>query len=124
MKKNIFNVIVFLLAALANGCCREEAPITVQSSAILLDVRSEAEFAQKHLPRAINIPHDQIKEKILQVIPDKNTQLLIYCRSGRRVKIAIKTLKQLGYKRTADLGGMSEAEKSPYFIEFSTRNKR
>lgn len=91
------------------GCAVSQQKITLPPGAVLLDVRSDAEFARSHIKGAIVIPHDQISGRIEKAVPDKNTPLYIYCRSGRRVKIAIETLKTLGYTALHDLGGMDEA---------------
>ena len=120
--KKIILAAILLPALFICGCCQTESSIPADS--ILLDVRSEAEFAAGHLPGAINISHEQIKEKISSAVPNKNTTLLLYCRSGRRVKAAIQMLSELGYTKTVDLGGIDEAAKSAPFIEFSAKNKR
>lgn len=71
----------------------------------LIDVRTKEEFAQGHLPDAVNIPVDQIAA----VLPEEAAQdetLLIYCRSGNRSATAAAALKQLGFKVVLDLGGI------------------
>ena len=93
------------------GCNNAPAKIVMPDGAVLLDVRSAEEFAQGHIPWAVNIPHDLISEKIAGAVPVKNTPLYIYCRSGRRVKIAMETLRKLGYEQLHNLGGIEEAGK-------------
>ena len=103
---------VILAAAVFSGCCKqkkEEVP-PMDGKTVLIDVRSEEEFNSGHHAGAVNIPHTQISEKISTVAPDKNTPLYLYCRSGRRVGIAIETLKTLGYQTMHNLGGFEEAE--------------
>ena len=79
-------------------------------NAILIDVRSVEEFNAGHIAGAVNIPHTVIAEKISSVTNDKSTPLYLYCRSGRRVGIAMESLKNSGYKTMYNLGGMEEAE--------------
>ena len=57
------------------------------------------------------MPHDTIIEKVGAVVPDKNTPVYVYCRSGRRSALAVEAMKKLGYTDLTDLGGMEEAEK-------------
>ena len=105
-------VITMLLSAFfMNGCGKTADSSTgeVKKPGILLDVRSAGEFAEGHLDGAINIPHTEIAEKISAAVPDKESELYLYCRSGRRVGIAIEALEKLGYKNMHNLGGMEEA---------------
>ena len=107
-------VITMLLSAFfMNGCNKtaENSTGEAKKPAILLDVRSADEFAEDHIPGAINIPHTEIAEKISAVAPDKSCELDLYCRSGRRVGIAIEALEKLGYKNTHNLGGLEDARK-------------
>jgi phage shock protein E len=55
--------------------------------------------------------YDKIAEKVGAVVPDKNTLVYIYCRSGRRSAIAVEAMRNLGYTNLTDLGGMDEAKK-------------
>ena len=71
---------------------------------------SVEEFNAGHIAGAVNIPHTAIAEKISSVTNDKSTPLYLYCRSGRRVGIAMESLKNSGYKTMYNLGGMEEAE--------------
>lgn len=80
-------------------------------NAVLLDVRRIEEFNAGHIDGAVLVPHDMIAEKIGAVVPDKNTPVYIYCRSGRRSAIAVEAMQKLGYTNLIDLGGMDEAKK-------------
>ena len=80
-------------------------------NAVLLDVRQADEFNAGHIDGAVLVPHDTIAEKIGTVVPDKNTPVYIYCRSGRRSALAVEAMKKLGYADLTDLGGMDEAKK-------------
>lgn len=70
---------------------------------VLLDVRSEQEFREGHLNKAINIPSYEIYTKVQEVIKDKRTVIIVYCQIGVRSKKAIKILKKLGYKNLYNL---------------------
>ena len=71
----------------------------------LIDVRTKEEFEEGHVPNSINIPLDQI-ESIVDIVPDTDSTLLLYCQSGRRTVTAAKALLDLGYKVIFDLGGI------------------
>ena len=73
---------------------------------IILDVREQSEFDEGHIQGAILIPYAEIENKAEQMIPDKNAQLLAYCRSGRRSKIAAESLVKLGYTDVKEFGGI------------------
>ena len=80
-------------------------------NAVLLDVRQADEFNAGHIDGAVLVPHDMIPEKVGAVVPNKNTPVYVYCRSGRRSAIAVGAMKKLGYTNLTDLGGMDEAKK-------------
>ena len=73
---------------------------------ILLDVRTEEEFAEAHIEGAILIPHDEIAIRAETELSDKEAVILVYCRSGRRSAAAAETLAGLGYARVFDFGGI------------------
>ena len=73
---------------------------------IVLDVREQDEFDEGHIPGAILIPYTEIGDKAEEMLPDKNAQILVYCRSGRRSKIASETLAKLGYTNVKEFGGI------------------
>ena len=81
---------------------------------IILDTRAQYEYDESHIPGAIVIPHDEIEEKAEQMLPDKNQLILVYCRSGRRSKIAAETLVKLGYTNIKEFGGIINW---PYEVE-------
>ena len=102
-----------------SGCSGSgsSAAVTLPENAVLIDVRSAEEFNSGHIAGAVNIPHTMIAEKISSVAKDKSTPLYIYCRSGRRVGIAMEILKNSGYSTMFNLGGMEEAEKKLQAME-------
>ena len=73
---------------------------------IILDVRTQEEYDQGHIPGAIVISYEEIEEKAEEVLPDKDQLLLVYCRSGRRSKIAAEALVELGYSNIKEFGGI------------------
>ena len=66
---------------------------------VWIDVRTADEFAEGHLPVAVNIPHEVIAGQVAEYAPDKDVQVVLYCRSGRRAEIAKESLEQLGYRQ-------------------------
>ena len=73
---------------------------------IILDVREQEEFDEGHIPGAILIPYTEIENKAEEILTDKNAQILVYCRSGRRSKIASESLAKLGYTNIKEFGGI------------------
>lgn len=72
----------------------------------LIDARTQAEFDEGHLPGAILIPEYEISERAEKEIPQKERLILVYCRSGRRSKIAADELVRLGYSNVKEFGGI------------------
>ena len=75
---------------------------------IILDVRTVEEFAQKHIPDAINIPNEMIGSEELAELPNKNQLIFVYCRSGNRSKQASEKLAALGYTKVYEFGGIND----------------
>ena len=73
---------------------------------IILDVRTQEEYDEGHIPGAIVISHEEIAEKAEQVLTDKEQLILVYCRSGRRSKIAAEALVELGYTNIKEFCGI------------------
>lgn len=76
------------------------------SDYIIIDARTQEEFNEGHIENAILIPEYEIAEKTPDLIPDKNQLILVYCRSGRRSKIASEALAELGYTNVKEFGGI------------------
>ncbi|MBR6558066.1 MAG: rhodanese-like domain-containing protein [Clostridia bacterium] len=74
--------------------------------AVILDVREADEYNSGHIPGAVLLPYGDIPEKAHIVLPDKEKMILIYCRSGRRSKIAAESLTALGYTAVYEFGGI------------------
>ena len=81
---------------------------------IILDVRTQEEYDQGHIPGAVVISHEEIAEKAEEVLTDKEQLILVYCRSGRRSKIAAEALVELGYTNIKEFGGIIDW---PYEVE-------
>ena len=75
---------------------------------IILDVRTAEEFAEKHIPDAINIPNEVIGTEEIPELPDKEQLILVYCRSGNRSKQASEKLAALGYTNVYEFGGIRD----------------
>ena len=85
-----------------------------QKGYIILDTRTQEEYDEGHIPGAIVISHDEILEKAEDVLTDKNQLILVYCRSGRRSKLAAEGLIKLGYTNIKEFGGIIDW---PYEVE-------
>ncbi len=73
---------------------------------IVLDTREQDEFDEGHIPGAILIPYTEIENKAEAMLPEKDKLILVYCRSGRRSKIASQSLSELGYTNVKEFGGI------------------
>lgn len=73
--------------------------------ALLLDVRTLPEFREGHVPGALNLPLQEL-DRIAQVVPEKNTPLFLYCRSGARSGQAAEILEGRGYTCVKNIGGI------------------
>ena len=81
---------------------------------IILDVRTQEEYDGGHIPGAIVISHEEIAEKAEEALTDKDQLILVYCRSGRRSKLAAEALVELGYTNIKEFGGIIDW---PYEVE-------
>ena len=105
-------VMLIAFAGMLVGCLGSRGgKIKLPDNAVLLDVRQADEFNTGHIDGVVLVPHDTIAEKIGAVVPDKNTPVYVYCRSGRRSAIAVEAMRKLGYTNLTDLSGMDEAKK-------------
>lgn len=73
---------------------------------ILLDVRTQEEFDEKHISGAVLIPDYEVESRAENELADKDSVILVYCRSGRRSATAAKALVDLGYTNVFDIGGI------------------
>ena len=122
---------VILAAMLLTACAQTESKdkesvyvnITAQEAKeimeshtgyIILDVRSQQEYDEGHIPGAMLIPDSEIKDRAEVELPDKDQLILVYCRSGRRSKLAAQALVELGYTNIMEFGGIIDW---PYEVE-------
>ena len=73
---------------------------------IILDVRTEEEFAEGHIPGAALIPDYEIRDRAREMLPDKEQLIFVYCRSGNRSKKASAALAEMGYTNVKEFGGI------------------
>ena len=81
-----------------------------ESGYIIIDARTQEEYDEGHIPGAILIPEYEIADRAEKELPDKDQLLLVYCRSGRRSKIAAEELVKLGYTNVKEFGGIIDWE--------------
>ena len=125
MKKNLSLAAIALLAALpvaasAHGqhsrkpAQQQGQPrhAPARQEAVWIDVRTPEEYAAGHLENAKNIPHDQIGQQIAAHVPNKNTPINLYCRSGRRAEAAKQVLESMGYTNVQNRGGYEQLKQS------------
>ena len=74
--------------------------------AMLIDVRTPSEYAERNIPGSKNVPLQNIKS-IKEVVPEKDTPLFVHCLSGARSSKATKALQQMGYINVKNIGGIS-----------------
>ena len=125
-------LIIFLLAVMLLTACgqakendqgaaylnitAEEAKeiMDTEEGYVILDAREQDEYDAGHISGAILIPYTQIEAKANEMLPDKDQLILVYCRSGRRSKIAAEALAELGYTNIKEFGGILDW---PYEVE-------
>lgn len=73
---------------------------------ILLDVRTPKEYAEGHIPNAVNLPNETIQKEPPAILADKGQRIFLYCRSGRRSQDAAAKLAAMGYTNIVDFGGI------------------
>ena len=81
-----------------------------ESGYIIIDARTQEEYDDGHIPGAILIPEYEIADRAEKELPDKDQLILVYCRSGRRSKIAAEELVKLGYTNVKEFGGIIDWE--------------
>ena len=81
-----------------------------ESGYIIIDARTQEEYDEGHISGAILIPEYEIADRAEKELPDKDQLILVYCRSGRRSKIAAEELVKLGYTNVKEFGGIIDWE--------------
>lgn len=117
MKKIIVYIVVLLAIS---GCAQEESDngyrkITPEEAKemmvegnLVLDVRTLQEYNEGHIENSLLLPVDRIQEGELELLPDKDQVILVYCRSGNRSRTASKALIEAGYSNVYDFGGIND----------------
>lgn len=75
---------------------------------IILDVRTQEEYDEKHIPGALLVSNERIGTSEIPELPDKDQMILVYCRSGNRSKQASEKLAALGYTNIIEFGGIND----------------
>ncbi|MGN0306743.1 MAG: rhodanese-like domain-containing protein [Lachnospiraceae bacterium] len=75
---------------------------------LLLDVRTEEEFIQGHIPGAVCLPVADIEAGETSILSDKTQRIYVYCRSGNRSIVAAESLMEQGYTNVVECGGISD----------------
>lgn len=86
-----------------NQIIYEELVQKVKEGAVLIDVRTRQEFLEEHLDRAILIPYYEIAKRISNIVPDKDRNIILYCKNGGRSIQAYGILSKLGYSKLYNL---------------------
>ena len=126
LKRNKRFLLMLLTLALPFGCvgCSDGGSATYdqisgseakalmdsESGYIIIDARTQEEYDDGHIHGAILIPEYEIADRAEKELPDKNQLILVYCRSGRRSKIAAEELVKLGYTNVKEFGGIIDWE--------------
>ena len=79
----------------------------IKAGAKIVDVRTVEEFEEEHFPNALNIPVDQIQQRLIE-FGEKNKPLVLYCASGARSAYAAKILRSAGYVDVINAGGLND----------------
>lgn len=117
--KRILNTILLgcllSFSAVVSGCAQSDSPAVKEISqeeflssppadALILDVRTEAEFGSGHVPGAVNIPHGELASRLSE-LPSTDQPVVVYCRSGKRAGMASSVLLDAGYTNILHLEG-------------------
>lgn len=78
-------------------------------TSFILDVRTPEEYAEGHVPNAINVPHDQVEARLAELEAHKNGPVVLYCKSGRRAGLAAEALAKAGFTNLQHLTGDMQA---------------
>jgi phage shock protein E len=84
---------------------------TTWAETVWLDVRSTLEYSMGHIEGAVHLPHTDVTEQASTLLPNKDDEILVYCRSGGRAGKAEAMLSKMGYSNVKNIGGLADAEK-------------
>lgn len=102
-------LVAYIFLRRKNQVSAQTAIAYVKQGAVVIDLRSPAEYASGHVKAAINIPLPQIDSLIAIQVPDKDQVLLLHCQSGARSAAATGRLNALGYRHAHNLGSYTRA---------------
>ena len=105
-------VVVMILMKRASFASPEVVRKHLQEGALVIDVRSPEEFHSEHLPGALNIPLNELRERLPREVTDKNRVLLLHCQSGMRSRNGQRQLQRLGYTNVFNLGSLTRAKQT------------
>ena len=89
-----------------------------QGSALFVDVRERDEWEEGDVPGAVHVPRGQLESRIEGLVPDRSTELVVYCSGGSRSAFAAKALDELGYENVLSLtGGFTDWKRNGFPIE-------
>lgn len=91
-----------------------KAMMDQEDNYVILDVRTQEEYEEGHIPNAVLLPDYEVEDKAEQILLDKEQTIFVYCRSGNRSKSASEILVSLGYSNVIEFGGINDW---PYEIE-------
>lgn len=72
---------------------------------VLVDTREDSEWSRGHIPGAIHLGRGIIERDIEKTVPDKNTQIVLYCGGGFRSALAADNLQEMGYRNVLSMDG-------------------
>jgi rhodanese-related sulfurtransferase len=104
-------VVYFLLRGISQGQAKP------REGAVLVDNRSPSEYNAERAKGALLLPHDQVRGRAAQVLPDKSAAIDLYCRSGRRSGLAMEALTSMGYTNVVNLGSIDALKKGGVEME-------
>ena len=107
-------LIGLLVVLLSIPVLAEAGGLPAPGQPLIIDVRTTEEYRAGHVQDAVNIPYDEITGRIAALAPDRDSRIVLYCRSGRRSGIAEQALRQLGYTRLENRGGLDDMRRDGY----------
>lgn len=100
-----------MIKQLSLGLILAITSFSIMAETIWLDVRTLSEYESGHIEGAIHLPHTNVTEQASSLLPNKDDEILVYCRSGGRAGKAETLLKKLGYSNVKNIGGLADAKK-------------
>lgn len=100
-----------MLKKLSLGLILSVASFTTMADTVWLDVRSTLEYSMGHIEGAVHLPHTDVTQQASALLPNKDDEILVYCRSGGRAGKAETMLIKLGYSNVKNIGGFDDAKK-------------